>query len=107
MLIFVGLPFLAVLLWFFLRFQVRALTWMFPRSLGRRVAMVLLTSLTVFGFFCLGGIAGYGETSHRLSIAFIVCLAPISACLGIIRTWRGSSASRYPSALREALKKPA
>lgn len=98
-LLFVGVPFLAVVLWFFLRFQARTLAWMFPRSLGRRVAMVLLTSATVFGFFCLGGIAGYGETSHQLSVAFIVCLAPITACLGIVRTWRGSSVSRYPSVL--------
>ena len=85
-LVYVGIPFFSVVLWFFLSFQLKALAWMFHDSAARRCVMVFLTSATVFGFFCLGGIAGYGETSHLLSIAFIAGLAPLTLCWGLLRT---------------------
>lgn len=85
-LLFVGIPYLVAVLWFFLRFQPRALAWLFPRSLARRYAMVLFTSATVFGFFCLGGTSGYGVTSHQLSVAFMLVLAPLSLVLGALLT---------------------
>jgi hypothetical protein len=87
-LVFIGVPYLVALLWFFLRFQPRALAWLFPNSVGHRYAMVFLTSITVFGFFCLGGLFGYGETSHQLSLAFMLILAPLSLVWGAALTRR-------------------
>ncbi|WP_052697737.1 hypothetical protein [Luteibacter yeojuensis] len=82
-LLFVGVPYLVALLWFYARFQPATLAWLFPTHVARRYAMLLLTAITVFGFFCLGGLAGYGDTSHQLSVAFMVVLAPLSLLVGL------------------------
>jgi hypothetical protein len=82
-LLFVGIPYLVALLWFYVRFQPTTLAWLFPGDPSRRYAMLLLTAVTVFGFFCLGGIAGYGDTAHQLSVAFMVVLAPLSLLVGL------------------------
>jgi hypothetical protein len=87
-LLVVGLPYLIALLWFFLRFQPKELAWLFPDSVRRRYVMVFLTSITVFGFFCLGGLFGYGETSHYLSMATMLIFAPLSFVSGMILTRR-------------------
>jgi hypothetical protein len=87
-LLFVGLPYLLALLWFFLRFQPRTLAWLFPDRVHRRYVIVLFTSITVFGFFCLGGLSGYGETSHYLSMAIMLVFAPLSFVWGAILTRR-------------------
>jgi hypothetical protein len=87
-LLFVGLPYLVALLWFFLRFQPRTLAWLFPDSVQKRYVTVFLTSITVFGFFCLGGLSGYGETSHYLSMATMLVFAPLSLVLGMMLSRR-------------------
>jgi hypothetical protein len=87
-LLFVGLPYLVALLWFFLRFQPRTLAWLFPDSVQKRYVMVFLTSITVFGFFCLGGLSGYGETSHYLSMATMLVFALLSLVLGMMLSRR-------------------
>jgi hypothetical protein len=93
-LIFTGIPFFIAALWFFLRFQPRALSSLFPESTARCFFLVILTALTVFGWFSLGGMFGYGEPSHKLSLAFLFGLTPISMILGLILT-RKHSAVRH------------
>ncbi|MET0935330.1 MAG: hypothetical protein ABWX83_05030 [Luteibacter sp.] len=98
-LLFVGVPFFAAAAWFFLSFQPRAIRALFPDSVARRYVMMLLTSLTVFGFFALGGMFGYGETSHELSLAFMLGLGPLSLCLGMFLT--RAERHRSPGALHQ------
>jgi len=86
LLLFVGTPFFIAVLWFFLSFQPKALRSLFPESTSRRYVMVLLTSATVFGFFSMGGLSGYGETSHTLSLGFMLGLFPLSLLLGLFLT---------------------
>jgi hypothetical protein len=88
LLLFVGIPYLVALLWYLLSFQPRALAWLFPGSVRHRYVMVFLTSITLFGFFSLGGFSGYGETSHQLSLAFMLILGPLSLVLGALLTRR-------------------
>lgn len=82
--LFVGCPFFVAVLWFFLRFQPRALHAIFPENAPRRYVMVSMTSLTVFGFFSMAGLSGYGETSHVLSLVFLLALLPLSLILGML-----------------------
>ncbi|UPG88920.1 hypothetical protein L2Y96_16150 [Luteibacter aegosomaticola] len=87
-LLLVGMPFFAVVAWFFIRCQPCALAWLFPDSTPRRNGVVVLTSLTVFGFFCMGGLTGYGETSRQLCEAFMFVLGPLSLVSGLLLTRR-------------------
>lgn len=85
-LLYVGIPFFAAVIWFFAKLQPAALAWLFPERVGYRYAVVVLTSLTVFGFFCLGGLSGYGEVSRQVSIAFMAVGGPLSLILGVMRS---------------------
>jgi hypothetical protein len=79
-LIVMGIPFGAAIVDFFCRFAPRALCWLFPESPGKRLAMILLTTLIFFGFYGNAGLSGYGEVSHDISLA-CVCLIPFAALL--------------------------
>ncbi|MET0506487.1 MAG: hypothetical protein ABWZ85_14300 [Luteibacter sp.] len=91
--LFIGIPFFLAVLWFFLRFQPRALYALFPVSAPRRYVMVVLTSLTVFGFFAVAGLSGYGETSHVLSLGFLLALLPLSLVSGMLLSSPRSAAT--------------
>lgn len=94
LLLFVGIPYLVAFLWYLLSFQPRALAWLFPDSVRHRYVMVFLTSITLFGFFSLGGFFGYGETSRQLSLAFMLILGPLSLVLGVLLTRRSNDRPR-------------
>ena len=87
-LLYVGIPFFAAVIWFFARLQPATLAWLFPRRIGYRYAVIVLTSLTVFGFFCLGGLSGYGEGARQLSIAFMAIGGPLSLIISVLSSRR-------------------
>lgn len=93
--LFIGIPFFIAVVWFFARFQPRALRSLFPDSAPRRHVMVWLTSLTIFGFFSLAGLSGYGQTSHVLSLVFLLALLPLSLVSGMLM-----ASARSPAAVR-------
>jgi hypothetical protein len=88
LLAFLGIPILAGVLWFFFRFQPRALVSLFPDSPARRSTLIILSSVTFFGWFAMAGMSGYGDLSRKLSIAFIVGLMPLSIFLALVLTRR-------------------
>ena len=93
LLLYLGIPTLLGILWFFLRFQPRALLSLFPTSRARRAALIVLTSLTFSGWFALGGLWGYGDLSHKLSLAFMLGSLPLSLLSGFLLTRQTSAAA--------------
>ena len=86
--IVLGFPFSVALFHFILRFAPNALTWFFPASPGKRVAMVVLTSVAIFGFYGSAGLSGYGPVSHVLATICLTTLLPLSMAFGFWRTFR-------------------
>ena len=94
LLAFLGIPIFASVLWFFLRFQPHALLSLFPESPTRRSVLIVLSSVTFFGWFGLGGMWGYGDLSHRLSLVFVLGLMPLSILFSLVLTRRRHIISR-------------
>jgi hypothetical protein len=93
LLVYLGVPILLGALWFFLHFQPRALRSMFPESPAHRSALVVLTSVSFFGWFAMGGFSGYGDLSHKISLAFMLGLTPLSIWLGLFLARRSLAAA--------------
>ena len=93
LLVYLGPVVIAAVAWFFARFQPRALAWLHALSGGQRYVTIVMTSLTLFGFFSLGGMTGYGDTAHRLSVAFLA-LVPLSICLSVLLDRRSAPERR-------------
>jgi hypothetical protein len=88
--IVLGVPILLSVLWFLLRFEPIALEALFPASVVRREVFVVLTSVSLFGWFSLSGLSGHGDLSHKLSVCFISVLLPLSIMTGLVLTRRGA-----------------
>ena len=93
LLIYLGVPTLVGVLWFFSRFEPRALLSLFPESPARRAILVVLTSVTFFGWFAMAGLSGYGNLSHKISLAFMLGLMPLSILSGLVLTRRPPAAA--------------
>jgi hypothetical protein len=83
LLLLLGIPIAVGVLWFLLRFEPYALSVLFPGSMARRSILVAITSLSFFGWFSLSGMSGHGELSHRISLAFVSVLGPVSILIGL------------------------
>jgi hypothetical protein len=88
LLLLLGIPILVSLMWFLLRFEPYALGVLVPESMVRRSVLVVLTSLSFFGWFSSAGLSCHGELSHKISLAFVSVLGPASIVLGLVLTRR-------------------
>ncbi len=77
-----GIPFAIALAHFFLWLAPRALQWFFPLSAIRRVVMVLLTALAMFGFYGAVGWGNANATSHMISVVSVCVFIPLAAVVG-------------------------
>ena len=84
-----GILFFIALIHFVLRFAPDALRWIFPASPARRVVMVVLTAMALFGFYGASvGWSGYGPTAHALAVIWLCVLLPLSILLGTLSALR-------------------
>jgi hypothetical protein len=86
-LVVLGIP-VALALIHFLFFAPRAFQWLFPQSPARRMIMVLLTTLALFGFYGAVGWSGYGQAAHVMSAISVYGLLPAFALSGCWQTSR-------------------
>jgi len=78
-----GIPFAAILLHFYLRYQPTVLYWLFPASKARRVILVVLSALALFGFYGAAGWSDYGGIVHAISMASVCLVLPLAIIIGI------------------------
>ncbi len=88
LLIVLGVPILIVLVHFLLRTVPASLTWLFPASLARRIAVAWLTMLALFGFYGAAGFVEGGEISRLFSTISVFGAVPLMAALEIAILWR-------------------
>jgi hypothetical protein len=93
LLLLLGVPIAVGMLWFLLRFEPYALGVLFPGSLARRSFLVILTSISFFGWFSLSGMSGHGKLSYKISLAFVSLLGPASILIGFALTRRSNTVS--------------
>ncbi|MFD0766859.1 hypothetical protein ACFQZI_18510 [Mucilaginibacter lutimaris] len=83
-LICLGIPFVMILMHFVFNYAPQALYRLFPDSKGMRLAMIILTSLAMFGFY---GAAGWGSkdpVSHYMSVVSVSLFVPLTIIAGLL-----------------------
>jgi hypothetical protein len=72
-----GPPFVVAIGHFFIKLLPDARGFLFASKRFPQVALVAVSSFTVFAFFGSSGMQGYGQTSHRLSVMSACVLFPV------------------------------
>jgi hypothetical protein len=84
--IVLGIPFAIAIVHFLARILLDARRYLAPGSYAIQVALTILTTFTIFGFFGSAGISRYGTTSHWLATVCVYALLPLSTILYWPRT---------------------
>lgn len=71
-----GIPTLAVMVYFFGRIEPADVRWLFPSSPLKRLVVAVLTSAAMFCFYGAAGLLEGGTVSHKLSVISITILFP-------------------------------
>jgi hypothetical protein len=93
-LIVLGIPTLAAVLYFFVRIEPATLRWLFPRSWAKRAVLAVLTAFMIFGFYGAAGWSEGGPVSHAMSVISVCVLFPGMALFGALFMSRRSSQDR-------------
>jgi hypothetical protein len=91
LLLLFGIPTAVVLVYFLARIEPKTLRWLFPRSIGKRVFLAILTAFILFDFYGAAGWADGGPVSHRMSVVSVCIVAPLVAVLSSYLASRRSS----------------
>lgn len=89
-LVVLGLPTLAALVWFVMDVAPKSLWKLWPDSAATRVAMALLTAALVFGFYGLGGLLEDDPTAQMMGKICIFGLVPLVGAIEIAFVLRES-----------------
>lgn len=87
-LVVLGIPTLAALIWFVVGIAPISLRKLWPDDAPARVAAALITGAFVFGFYGLGGLLEDDATAHLMGQICIFALAPLVAMVEIALTLR-------------------
>jgi hypothetical protein len=89
-LLVLGTPTAIALVYFLLRIEPSTLQWLFPRSPGRRIVLVVLTAFTLFCFYGAAGWFEGGPTSHMMSVVSVCAVFPLMTLVGGVLVHRNS-----------------
>jgi hypothetical protein len=77
-LVVLGIPTVAAMVWFFAKVVPESLAWLFPSDWAQRFVVAALTAGAMFGFFGAVGLLEGGPISHRLSGISVYVLLPLA-----------------------------
>ncbi len=87
LILLLGVPFTAAVVWFLLRTEPQTLHWLFPTSPARRIVMAFLSAFVLFGFYgAAAWVEDCGLVSRVLSEVFVCVLFPLAAVFGWLNT---------------------
>jgi hypothetical protein len=89
-LVVLGIPTLAALVWFILYVAPDSLRRLWPNSGAARVTVALFTAAFVFGFYGLAGLLEDDPAAHLMGQICIFAIAPLVAALEVGLVLRGS-----------------
>jgi len=87
--IVLGIPLVYFLIHFVVKILPAAVSWLYPAQTGKQVFIIVLTSLVLFGFYGIAGIAGQGPEAHIMSVLSICLFAPLTIGISVWRVLRG------------------
>lgn len=83
-----GIPLVYLLVHFIVKVLPSAASWLYPGQTGKQVFIIVLTSLILFGFYGIAGIAGQGQEAHIMSVLSACFFAPVTIAVSVWRVVR-------------------